>query len=222
MTEVPQIRWHQASVSRGEREQRLGQKGCVVWFTGLSGSGKSTIANAVDRLLFERRVLTYLLDGDNVRHGLCATPELLEPLHGHPFSQRFGLGFAPEDREENIRRVGAVTELFASAGLICLTAFVSPYRRDRDRVRESLAKSQGAPFIEIYVNTPLDVCIARDPKGLYRKAIAGEIPHFTGISDPYEPPRAPELELRGDESPPDRLADVVINYLISRQLIPAP
>jgi adenylylsulfate kinase len=222
MTEVPQIRWHQASVGRGEREQRLGQKGCVVWFTGLSGSGKSTIANAVDRLLFERRVLTYLLDGDNVRHGLCATPDLLEPLHGHPFAQRFGLGFGPEDREENIRRVGAVTELFASAGLICLTAFVSPYRRDRDRVRESLAKSQGAPFIEIYVNTPLDVCIARDPKGLYRKAIAGEISHFTGISDPYEPPQAPELELAGDESPPDRLADIVIHYLISRQLIPAP
>ncbi len=221
MSNEPHIVWHQASVSTDQRNERFGQRGCVVWFTGLSGSGKSTIANAVDRILFDRGAATYLLDGDNVRHGLCATPQILAPVHGEAFATRFGLGFGPEDREENIRRVGAVTELFASAGLICLTAFVSPYRRDRDRVRQSVRDKNGRPFIEIYVNTPLEVCMQRDPKGLYRKAIAGEIKNFTGISDPYEPPLSPELELRGDATPPDRLADEVIEYLTSRHLINA-
>ncbi len=221
MSNNPHIVWHSASVPTEERNRRLGQQGCVVWFTGLSGSGKSTIANEVDRKLFDRGATTFLLDGDNVRHGLCATPQHLQATHGDAFASRFGLGFGAEDREENIRRVGAVTELFASAGLICLTAFVSPYRRDRNRVRESVSDRYGRPFIEIYVNTPLEVCIQRDPKGLYRKAMAGEIKNFTGISDPYEPPLSPELELRPDAHPPDRLADEVIDYLASRHLIDA-
>jgi adenylylsulfate kinase len=219
MSEVPQVVWHQASVETEERNRRLRQRGCVLWFTGLSGSGKSTIANSVERKLFNRGAYTYLLDGDNVRHGLCATPQILEPIHGEPFAKRFGLGFGPEDREENIRRVGAVTQLFASAGIICLTAFVSPYRRDRDRVRALVTGEHGLPFIEVFVNTPLEICIQRDPKGLYRKAIAGEIPNFTGISDPYERPTSAELELAGSGAPPDTLADEVIAFLVSRQLI---
>jgi adenylylsulfate kinase len=219
MSEVPQVVWHQASVATEERNRRLGQRGCVIWFTGLSGSGKSTIANAVERKLFDRGAYTYLLDGDNVRHGLCATPQILASIHGESFAKRFGLGFGPEDREENIRRVGAVTHLFASAGLICLTAFVSPYKRDRDRVRDVVTGEHGLPFIEVFVNTPLEICIQRDPKGLYRKAISGEIPNFTGISDPYEPPTSAELELAGSGAPPDALADEVIAFLISRQLI---
>lgn len=219
MSNEPHIVWHQASVSTDQRNERFGQRGCVVWFTGLSGSGKSTVANAVDRILFDRGAATYLLDGDNVRHDLCATPQILAPVHGEAFATRFGLGFGPEDREENIRRVGAVTQLFASAGLICLTAFVSPYRRDRDRVRAHCVGGHGLPFIEVYVNTPLEICMQRDPKGLYRKAIAGELPNFTGISDPYEPPISPELELHGDEHSPEHLADDVVRYLSDKQLI---
>lgn len=213
MNDDPQVVWHAHAVTSDVRRQQLGQQGCVVWFTGLSGSGKSTVANALDRLLFERRAHSYLLDGDNIRHGLCATPQMLSPEHGESFAKRFGLGFAAEDREENIRRVGAVAELFASAGLICLSAFVSPYRRDRDRVRNWVSGLHGHPFIEVYVNTPLEICMQRDPKGLYRKAIAGEIPNFTGISDPYEPPTAPELELAGDAASPNDLAKRVAEYL---------
>ena len=219
MSDIPHIVWHQASVSTDQRNERFGQRGCVVWFTGLSGSGKSTIANAVDRRLFDRGRATYLLDGDNVRHGLCATPQILAPVHGDSFAKRFGLGFGPEDREENIRRVGAVTQLFASAGLICLSAFVSPYRRDRDLVRARVADEHGLPFIEVFVNTPVEICIQRDPKGLYQKAIAGELPNFTGISDPYEPPISPELELAGDQMTPDHLAEEVVAYLVSNRLI---
>jgi len=221
MASDPHVVWHAAEVASAERAKRLGQCGGVVWFTGLSGSGKSTVANALDRMLFERGALSYLLDGDNIRHGLCATPQMLEPTHGSDFAKRFGLGFAPEDREENIRRVGAVTELIASAGILCLTAFVSPYRRDRDRVREWVGKQHGHPFIEVFVNTPLDVCMQRDPKGLYRKAIAGEIPNFTGISDPYEPPLAPELELQGDRATPADLAEQVLGYLATRGIFNA-
>jgi adenylylsulfate kinase len=219
MSNDPHIVWHQTSVSTEQRNKQLGQQGCVVWFTGLSGSGKSTIANAVDRKLFDRGRATYLLDGDNVRHGLCATPQILAPVHGDSFAKRFGLGFGAEDREENIRRVGAVTQLFASAGLICLTAFVSPYRRDRDRVRGACVSDQRLPFIEVYVNTPIETCMKRDPKGLYRKAMAGELPNFTGISDPYEPPISPELELAGDQMTPDQLAEEVVAYLVSNRLI---
>jgi adenylylsulfate kinase len=221
MTSDPHVVWHHATVTPEDRARRLQQRGCVVWMTGLSGSGKSTVANALEKKLFERGAFTYLLDGDNVRHGLCATPAMLEPAHGPALAQRFGLGFAPEDREENIRRVGAVTELMASAGLICLTAFVSPYRRDRDRVREWVQDKHGHPFLEIFVNTPLEVCMQRDPKGLYRKALAGEIPNFTGISDPYESPLAPELELQAGEASPSDLADRVIELLTDRGILPS-
>ena len=220
MSQVPRVVWHDQSVTKQLRFERNRHRGCVVWFTGLSGSGKSTIANLVEQKLFERGAQTYLLDGDNVRHGLCAGPNLLEPIHGGEFAKRFGLGFGPQDREENIRRVGAITELFASAGLICLTALVSPYRVDRDRVRHGV-ESRGAKgdFLEVFVNTPLDTCIARDPKGLYQQAIQGKIPNFTGISDPYESPESAELELAGDSHPPEELAQQVIQMLIARKVI---
>jgi len=220
MSQDPRVVWHNQSVTKQLRFERHRHRGCVVWFTGLSGSGKSTVANLVEQKLFERGAHTYLLDGDNVRHGLCAGPNLLEPVHGSEFAKRFGLGFGPQDREENIRRVGAITELFASAGLICLTAFVSPYRVDRDRVRYGV-ESRGAKgdFLEVFVNTPLEICIARDPKGLYQQAIQGKIPNFTGISDPYESPESAELELAGDSQTPEHLAEQVIQMLIARKVI---
>ena len=220
MSQDPRVVWHEQSVTRAQRFERNHHGGSVVWFTGLSGSGKSTVANLVEQRLFERGAHTFLLDGDNVRHGLCAGPNLLEPVHGVEFAKRFGLGFGPQDREENIRRVGAITELFASAGLICLTAFVSPYRIDRDRVR-NWVESKGAKgnFLEVFVNTPLDVCIARDPKGLYQQAIQGKIQNFTGISDPYEPPESADLELAGGSHPPELLAEQVIQMLIERKVI---
>ncbi len=211
---MTEITWHDHAVTRQQRERLLGHGGCVVWFTGLSGSGKSTVANAVDRLLHEQAIHSYLLDGDNVRHGLNASPQILRQRHGEEYAERFGLGFAAEDREENIRRIAAVAQLFASAGLITLTAFVSPYRRDRLAARE-LITSAGRPddFIEVFVDTPLEVCEARDPKGLYKKARAGEIQNFTGISDPYEPPEAPELMLPGGGMAAEKLAQMVIAYL---------
>ena len=220
MSENPRVVWHDQSVSKQRRLERNGHGGCVVWFTGLSGSGKSTVANVVDNMLFHRGVQTFLLDGDNVRHGLCAGPNLLEPVHGPDFAKRFGLGFGPQDREENIRRVGAITELLASAGMICLTAFVSPYRIDRNRVR-SWVESSGNPgcFLEVFVNTPLEICIARDPKGLYQQAIEGKIKNFTGISDPYEAPDSPDLELAGGTQPPEQLAAQVIQLLTDRKIL---
>ena len=205
------IVWHEHAVPRAARERRLGQRGVVVWLTGLSGCGKSTIANELDRQLNEAAAATMLLDGDNIRHTLCAPPAVLAPEHGEAFAQRFGLGFGESDREENIRRIGAVAALMASAGLITITAFVSPYRRDRERVR-SLVAAAGRPedFLEVHVDTPLEVCEARDPKGLYKKARAGEIANFTGISDPYEPPERPEVHLRGgdDRSPQAQAAEI--------------
>lgn len=226
MTTDPKVVWHQASVSSQQRAEKLGQRGCVIWFTGLSGSGKSTIANAVDQLLVARGAHSYLLDGDNIRHGLCATPQMLSPIHGEAFAHRFGLGFSSEDREENIRRVGAVTQLLASAGLICLTAFVSPYRRDRDRVRNWVTKQdqsqESTPFFEVFVNTSLEVCMQRDPKGLYQQALAGKIPNFTGISDPYEAPLAPELELQGGTATPIELAEQVLKMLQKRGIVSGP
>ncbi len=220
MSQDPRVVWHEQSVNRQLRFERNRHRGCVVWLTGLSGSGKSTVANLVEQRLFDLKAQTFLLDGDNVRHGLCAGPNLLEPVHGPEFAKRFGLGFGPQDREENIRRVGAITELFASAGLICLTAFVSPYRIDRDRVRHWV-ESRGAKgdFLEVFVNTPLETCIARDPKGLYKQAIQGKIPNFTGISDPYEPPVFAELELAGDSHSPYELAEQVIQMLLQRKVI---
>lgn len=204
--------WHEHSVSRDQREKLNGHRGCVVWFTGLSGSGKSTVANLVDHKLHELGVHTFVLDGDNVRHGLNATPAILSDVHGEDFAKRFGLGFSAEDREENIRRIGAVTELFASAGLVVLTAFVSPYRRDRDAVRAQLADGD---FVEVFVDTPLEICESRDPKGLYKKARAGEIKGFTGIDDPYEAPEQAELVLDAGDKPAETLADEVVAFLRS-------
>lgn len=216
----PQVVWHQHSVNRASRERLAGHRGCVVWFTGLSGSGKSTIANLVDRLLYERGVHTYLLDGDNIRHGLCAGANLLEPTHGADFANRFGLGFGPLDREENIRRIGAVAQLFVAASVVTLTAFVSPYRRDRQRVRQWV-EDHGGPgdFVEVYVDTPLEICEARDPKGLYKQARQGKIANFTGISDPYEAPENPEIHLHSGSRPAPELAQLVVDQLIRRGVI---
>ncbi|EMI46574.1 adenylyl-sulfate kinase [Rhodopirellula sp. SWK7] len=206
------IVWHEATVDRVARESNLTQRGTVVWFTGLSGCGKSTIANELDRLLIGRGAASTLLDGDNVRHGLCSPPSGLTEEHGDEFAERFGLGFSAIDREENIRRIGAVSSLMANAGLITLAAFVSPYRRDRDRVRR-MVEADGRPgdFLEVFVDTPLEVCKQRDPKGLYKKAIAGEIANFTGISDPYEAPESPEIHLKFREgmTPADAAVEIL-------------
>jgi adenylylsulfate kinase len=215
------VTWHTHGVSREERERVNGHHGCVVWFTGLSSSGKSTVANLVDHKLHEAGVHSFVLDGDNVRHGLNASAAMLATDHGETFAKRFGLGFSAEDREENIRRIGAVAELFASAGTIALTAFISPYRRDRDAVRR-LVESSGrcGDFIEIFVDAPIDVCEERDPKGLYKKARAGEISGFTGIDDPYEPPAHPQLQLDSASEPAEVLADKVVAYLRAKGKIP--
>ncbi|MDZ4851361.1 MAG: adenylyl-sulfate kinase [Pirellulaceae bacterium] len=214
----PKVVWHESTVTRASRELNQGHRAGVVWFTGLSGSGKSTIANAVDQILYHRGIRTLLLDGDNVRHGLCATPALLKNEHGELFAKRFGLGFSAEDREENIRRVGSAAGLLVSAGLIVLTAFVSPYRKDRDRVRQSISETLGHSdgFLEVFVDTPLDVCESRDPKGLYQQARAGKIANFTGISDPYEAPISSELVLAGDKADPRTLAELTVALLTDR------
>ncbi len=215
-----QITWHEHHVSRSERERLNGHRGCVVWLTGLSGCGKSTIANLIDHRLYELGIHSFLLDGDNIRHNLNASAERLREF-GEPYARRFGLGFSEEDRQENIRRIGAVAELFASAGLVTLTAFVSPYRRDREAVRGQI-EQQGAPgdFIEVFVDAPLEICESRDPKGLYKKARAGQITGFTGVDDPYEAPEHPQLVLKSAEQPPDELAGQVIAYLRSTGKIP--
>jgi adenylylsulfate kinase len=213
VTEKTLVTWHEHAVSREDRERLNGHRGCVVWFTGFSGSGKSTIANLVDRKLADHGAHSFLLDGDNVRHGLNASPEMLRE-HGDAFASRFGLGFSADDRTENIRRIGAVAQLFAAAGIVTLTAFVSPYRRDREAVRNRVEKD-GRPgdFIEVFVDTPLDVCEKRDPKGLYKKARAGELRGLTGIDDPYEKPEWPELVLASGARTPYELADEVLAYL---------
>ena len=187
------VTWHDHHVSKQERAQLNGHKGAVLWFTGLSACGKSTVANTVDHMLHSRGVRTYVLDGDNVRMGLNKN-----------------LGFSAEDRAENIRRIGEVAKLFADAGTLTLTAFISPYRADRDAVRELLDDGE---FIEVLVDASLETCEARDPKGLYKKARSGEIPNFTGISDPYEAPTKPELTLDADSKGIDELAGEVVDYL---------
>ena len=186
------IVWHDHHLSKGKRSAMKAQKPCILWFTGLSGSGKSTIANAVELKLSELNRHTYLLDGDNVRHGLNKD-----------------LGFSDEDRIENIRRIGEVSKLFVDAGVIVLTAFISPFCEDRDTVRALVDEGE---FIEVFVDTPLEVCEQRDPKGLYAKARKGEIPHFTGISSPYEPPENPEIHIKG-ELGVEECADSIISYL---------
>lgn len=175
------IVWHEGHLPHAEREKLLSARGCTLWFTGLSGSGKSTVASALEAELVKRGVYAYRLDGDNVRHGLNAN-----------------LGFSAQDREENIRRIGEVSKLFADAGVIAVTSFISPYRADRAKVR-ALHEASGLAFLEVFVNTPIEVCESRDPKGLYKKARAGEIKGFTGIDDPYEAPESPEIELKTDQ-----------------------
>lgn len=207
------VTWHEHEVTRSNRESLNGHKGCVIWFTGLSGSGKSTIANALDHKLHQWGMHSVVLDGDNVRHSLNAGSSMLMETHGEEFAQRFGLGFSAIDREENIRRIGSVAQLFSQAGIIGLTAFISPYHIDRDRIRNNLLPGE---FIEVFVDTPIEVCESRDPKGLYKKARAGEIKGFTGIDDPYEPPASPELVLSAAEKTPDVLADEVMTYLIGQ------
>ena len=211
------VRWHEATISRDQRETSAGHRGCVIWFTGLSGSGKSTLANEVDRQLHARGHRSFILDGDNVRHGLNASPKILETIHGQPFAKRFGLGFGPEDRKENIRRVGAVAELFTQAGIITLTAFISPYRSDREAVRKMLP---AADFIEVYVKAPLDICESRDPKGLYKKARAGEISGFTGIDAPYEEPEKAEITVESTTKSPQVLAEQILVWLERAKVIP--
>lgn len=190
--------WHHAQVTRAEQEKQHGHKSAVLWFTGLSASGKSTLANAVAGALFESGKHTYVLDGDNIRHGLNKD-----------------LGFSPEDRVENIRRIGEVSKLFVDAGVIALTAFISPYREDRDKARQI----NGADFIEIYVKCDLDVCEQRDPKGLYKKARAGEIPNFTGISAPYEEPLSPELTIDTSHETLEESAARVIAFLQEKGIL---
>ena len=195
------ITWHDAAVTAEDREKLLNQKGCVIWFTGLSGSGKSTLANAVGQVLHQQQHHTYVLDGDNVRHGLNKN-----------------LGFSPADREENIRRIGEVAKLFADAGTIVLTAFISPYRTDRDQARALIADGR---FVEVFVDCPLEVCEERDTKGLYKKARAGEIKEFTGISAPYEPPLNPEVTVNTAALSIEECAQAVVTVLIKAGLVPA-
>jgi adenylyl-sulfate kinase len=187
------ISWTAGKVTREARERRNRHKGVVIWLTGLSGAGKSTIATELERELFNMGVHTYVLDGDNVRHGLSAN-----------------LGFSPEDRTENIRRVGEVAKLFADAGTLVITAFISPYRDDRQLVRSIMEEGE---FIEVYVNAPLEVCEQRDPKGLYKKARAGQIAHFTGVSAPYETPEKPEIVVRTDKQSVAESVAQIIDHL---------
>src|SRR2546423_2591134 len=190
------ITWHEGQVTREERAALLKQKGATLWFTGLSGSGKSTIAYTLEHALFQAGKQAYVLDGDNVRFGLNAGPKILidKRNYSEASAKRFGLGFSAEDREENIRRIGEVAKLFADAGLITMTSFISPYRKDRDIVRQ-LHLDGKLPFIEIHCATPIETCEQRDPKGLYKKARAGQLKGFTGIDDPYEAPLKAEVTL---------------------------
>jgi adenylylsulfate kinase len=198
-----------------------------LWFTGLSGSGKSTLAVALEQALIARGHAAYVLDGDNVRFGLNATPKILMDTRGYAEDQakRFGLGFSAADRVENVRRIGEVARLFADAGLLSLTSFVSPYRKDRDAVRAIHTQNKGyaIPFIEVYVNTPIECCEQRDPKGLYKQArdaaAAGKGMGFTGVDDPYEAPLAPELTFDASKHPVEDGVALVLHYLITKKLI---
>lgn len=197
------ITWHEGEVTRAEREANLGQRGVTIWMTGLSASGKSTIAVALEQVLVQRGKHAYRLDGDNIRHGLNKN-----------------LGFSAEDRAENIRRIGEVSKLFADAGLICLTSFISPYRADRDLVRK-MHDDAKLPFIEVYVDCPIDEAEKRDPKGLYKKARAGILKGFTGIDDPYEAPEKAELHLRTDLIPVDEAVGKILEALEAQRIIEA-
>jgi adenylylsulfate kinase len=196
------ITWHESQVERGDRESIVGQHGVTIWLTGLSGSGKSTIAVAAERELINRGRLAFVLDGDNVRHGL-----------------NNNLGFSPEDRTENIRRIGEVSKLFTEAGVIVFSSFISPYRSDRDAVR---ALNGAGDFVEVYVDASLETCEGRDVKGLYKKARAGEIPEFTGISAPYEAPESPELVLDTNRQSVEESVGKLVEYLEAKGYLAAP
>jgi adenylylsulfate kinase len=195
------VHWHEGDITREHREKKLGHKGATLWFTGLSGSGKSTVAVELEGTLMEMGVLSYRLDGDNVRLGINKN-----------------LGFSAEDRTENIRRIGEIAKLFVDAGNIALSSFISPYRDDRDQVR-ALHEEAGMEFIEIYVDCSLETAEARDPKGLYKKARAGEIKNFTGIDDPYEEPSKPELHLHSDQQTLEEEVSLILNLLRERGII---
>jgi len=190
------IVWHDHHVSKAERAEIKQQNPCILWFTGLSGSGKSTIANAVEAALLVQNKHTYLLDGDNIRMGLNR-----------------GLTFSHEDRIENIRRIGEVSKLFVDAGLIVLTAFISPFQKDRDMVRQLVEERE---FIEVFIDTPLQICEQRDPKGLYKKAREGKIQNFTGIDSPYEAPNTPEIHIENDKISIDKAVEQILRYLKER------
>jgi len=196
------IKWHEG-LSRESRFEQLATKGATLWFTGLSGSGKSTVATALEKELIGRRRHAYRLDGDNLRHGLNSD-----------------LGFSPEDRSENIRRVGEVSVLLADSGCLVLSSFISPYQKDRDQIRE-LHKKHGLTFIEVFIDAPVEVCESRDPKGLYKKARAGEIESFTGISAPYEAPTSPELHIQTGSCSIEEAAQACIAALESLQILQA-
>ena len=191
--------WHEQHISKEQRAQQKSQKPCLLWFTGLSGSGKSTIANAVDAKLFDRGCHTYLLDGDNVRHGLNGD-----------------LGFSDEERIENIRRISEVSKLFIDSGLIVSTAFISPFATDRAMAAEKLSPGE---FLEVYIDTPIEICEQRDPKGLYKKARSGEIKDFTGISSGYDIPVAPQIHVKTDKNSIEGCAGQIISYLIEHGFI---
>lgn len=198
-TDDKNIRWHRPLISRSDRQEQNGHRSVILWFTGLSGAGKSTLAHAVEHRLHALGCRTFVFDGDNVRHGLCSD-----------------LGFSAEDRTENIRRVGEMAKLFAEAGVIALTAFISPYRSDRDKVRALAGQDD---FIEIYCHCPLEVCESRDVKGLYAKARQGSIKEFTGISSPYEEPQNPELKVNTGSLPLEDCVDQVLDFLKLRGII---
>ena len=193
------VTWFDGYLSREEREDLHGHRGAVVWFTGLSASGKSTVAHYVEKMLYDRKCSTYSFDGDNVRHGLCRD-----------------LGFSPDARKENIRRIGEMVRLFVDAGLIAITAFISPYREDREVVKKLVGEDR---FFEVYVQCPVEVCAERDPKGLYQRAMAGVIKEFTGVSAPYEEPENPALVIRSDALTPVEAAEEVLAVLNRARII---
>ena len=197
------VHWHDGEISRDDRDRLMNQRGATLWFTGLSGSGKSTIAVALEEALFERGHLSYRLDGDNIRLGINKN-----------------LGFSAEDRTENIRRIGEIAKLFVDSSVIALTSFISPYREDRDKVR-ALHEAAGMPFIEVFVDCSLDEAEKRDPKGLYKKARAGEIKNFTGIDDPYEAPESAEIHLHTDQMTLQEEVDLLLEYLTKQNILPA-
>ena len=197
------VHWHDGEISREDRDRLMNQRGATLWFTGLSGSGKSTIAVALEEALFERGHLSYRLDGDNIRLGINKN-----------------LGFSAEDRTENIRRIGEIAKLFVDSSVIALTSFISPYREDRDKVR-ALHEEAGMPFIEVFVDCALAEAEKRDPKGLYKKARAGEIKNFTGIDDPYEAPENAEIHLHTDQMSLQEEVDLLLEYLTQHNILPA-